>query len=85
MEDKRLGILLLVIVILLLGFSLYSNLTGTFNSLADPLVGEGLGVLCDSEEDCQAFCFGGNMGRCQQYCAENPANELCGRLFGAGR
>src|SRR3989344_5159397 len=80
MEYKKLGIVLLVIVILLLGFTFYVNTSGLFNFLADPLVGEGLGTLCDNEESCKQFCQD-NRGRCDNYCQENPANELCNLLF----
>ena len=80
MDDKKLGIILLITAIFLLGFSFYSNLTGIFSFLGDPLVGGGFGVMCKSEEDCREFCSN-NMGRCNKYCTNNPTNKLCERLF----
>lgn len=80
MEDKGLGIVLLVVAIFLLGFSFYVNVSGIFNSLADPLVGNGLGKLCDNENECIDFCHD-SKGQCEIYCRKNPSNELCGKLF----
>lgn len=80
MENKKLGIVLLVVVIVLLGFSFYSNVTEMFGFLANPLVGDGLGMICSSEQACADFCHT-NMGRCARYCQENLSNKLCGRLL----
>ena len=84
MEDKNILIIVAVGVFLLLGFSLFVNVKNTFGFLANPLSGSGLGTLCNSEEDCRNFCQN-NLGRCNIYCAENPSNELCGKLFGGLR
>lgn len=80
MQDKKLGIILLVIVVLLLGFVFYVNISNVLDPLANPLVGEGLGGLCSNEEDCIDFCHN-NRGQCNNYCQENPSNELCNVLF----
>ena len=80
MEDKKLGVVLLAIAILLLGFVFYINVSNAFGSLANPLAGEGLGSLCSNEEYCTNFCLN-NRGRCDFYCQENPSNELCSKLF----
>lgn len=83
MEDKKLGLLLLVIAILLLGFVFYVNVSSVLAPLENPLVGKGLGRLCSNEIDCTNFCQD-NMGRCRTYCQENPENELCDKLFLGG-
>ena len=80
MEDKKLGITLLVIAIFLLGFVFYVNISNILKPLENPLVGEGLGQLCSHEEDCIDFCHN-NRGQCEIYCRENSSNELCGKLF----
>jgi len=80
MDDRKLGILLLVISLVLLGIVFYINVNNSFSSLANPLTGEGLGNLCSSEEDCKEFC-NDNSGRCNDYCGENPFNILCDTLF----
>jgi len=80
MQDRKLGVLLLAIAILLLGFAFYVNVSNAFGSLANPLAGDGLGTLCSDESDCINFCLN-SRGRCENYCQENPANELCNKLF----
>ena len=79
MEDEKILIILVVSSFLLLGFSLFANINGIFNFLANPLIGDGLGTLCNSEQDCKDFCQN-NFGRCMSYCADNPSNELCDRF-----
>ena len=81
MEDETLGIAILITAVLLLGLAFYTNISGTFNFLADPLAGDGFGTLCDNEDDCGDFCQN-NFGRCGDYCTNNPSNELCSKLFG---
>ena len=80
MEDKKLAIILLVVAVLMLGFVLYVNSSGIFDSLENPLFGEGLGALCKNEVDCIKFCQN-SRGLCENYCRENAANELCNKLF----
>jgi len=41
---------------------------------------EGLGMLCNGKERCEAFCQV-NYGRCKAYCAEHPEDGLCQRPF----
>jgi len=81
MEDENILIILVAGLFLLLGFSLFVNINNTFGFLADPLAGDGLGTLCDNEENCRNFCRD-NFGRCSDYCAGSPSNELCNKLFG---
>ena len=80
MEDEKILIILVVSSFLLLGFSLFANINGIFNFLANPLVGDGLGTLCNSEQDCKDFCQN-NFGRCSDYCTKNPSNKFCSSLF----
>ena len=80
-QDVGLGIVIGIIVIVLLGLVLYVNVSGILGFLSDPLIGEGLGRLCTSEQDSRDFCSN-NRGRCNNYCQENPENALCGTLFG---
>jgi len=72
----RIGIVILFIAILLLGFTLIVNLTNAFSFLDKPLIGKGLGPLCSSLSDCEDFCLN-NMGRCNSYCQTNPSNKIC--------
>jgi hypothetical protein len=81
MNDKTLGIIILVAAIVLLGLTFYVNVTDALSFWDDPLVGEGFGTLCHSEEECRTFCHN-NRGRCNEYCNENPTNELCDTIFG---
>jgi len=81
MEDKALGILIVVLSLLALGVSFYMNVNDSLEFIADPLYGEGMGNLCSSPEECAKFCQD-NRGRCNTYCNENPTNSLCGSLFG---
>ena len=81
-KDVTIGIVILILAILLLGFT-YTvndtdmfNVSNIFNFLNEPLLGEGLGPLCSSLSDCQDFCFT-NRGRCNSYCQANPTNEIC--------
>jgi hypothetical protein len=80
MKDTKLGILLLVISLLLLGVVFFVNVTHSLDFLQKPVEGR-LGLLCDSYEDCVAFCQD-NRGRCDDYCYTHTPNHLCGRLFG---
>jgi hypothetical protein len=80
MEEKTIGIVIIVVSLLLLGFSLFVNISEPFGELSDPLVGEGLGKLCNSFGECRDFCEN-NLGRCLEYCDLNPENEVCGKLF----
>ncbi|MEK6852593.1 MAG: hypothetical protein AABX59_01810 [Nanoarchaeota archaeon] len=80
-RDTKIGVIILVLAILALGFVLYMNVYEPLAFLDNPLVGEGLGTLCVSEEKCIDFCHN-NKGRCDAYCRENPSNELCDILFG---
>ena len=38
-----------------------------------------LGNLCSGEAECNTFCHD-NKGRCKDYCANNPENEICQQL-----
>ena len=37
---------------------------------------QGLGNLCSSRQSCFVFCKN-NVGRCSNYCKQNPAHEFC--------
>ena len=76
-REVMIGISILVLSAFALGFVFYVNVFEPFEFLDDPLFGEGLGTLCDSDESCISFCST-NMGRCNRYCKENPSNEFCG-------
>ncbi len=55
MRDKTLGIVLLVIAVILLSIVFYVNVSNKLDSLADLLIGEGLGLVCSSPEDCKGL------------------------------
>lgn len=80
MQEKNLLFLLLAIIIFLLGFSLYVNVSGLLSPLENPVAGEGLGKLCSNEADCASFCQN-NRGQCENYCNDNSENELCAVIF----
>ncbi len=40
------------------------------------VIGEGLGSLCDSKQDCMMYCTN-NEQECLAFCDGNPDNELC--------
>ena len=75
------AIAILILAVAALGFVFYINVYEPLAFLDDPLVGDGLGNICDSEESCRNFCHT-SRGRCDKYCQENTSNELCGILFG---
>jgi len=79
MDDKTLGIIILVLSLLALGFVYYVNVNDSFDFIADPLYGDGFGALCSSQEDCSKFCLN-SMGECISYCESNSINELCKTL-----
>ena len=81
MEDKTVGMAILVVSVLALGFVFYVNTINAFDFLSNPVYGEGLGNLCSSEDGCREFCSV-NRGRCNEYCLENPSNTFCAKLFG---
>lgn len=83
MEESKILVVVIVIGILLLSISLFVNINDSFDFIADPLYGEGLGNLCSSPSECQNFCQD-NRGRCDEYCRENPSNIFCSSLFGGG-
>ena len=79
-RDTKIGIIMLVLAIIGLGFVLYINIYDVLVFLDNPLAGNGLGELCDGKEDCISFCRN-SMGRCNVYCRENPSNTLCEALL----
>jgi len=83
-DDKKLGVLLIIIAVLLIGFAFYANISNMFAFLTDPLAGDGFGSLCGNERDCREFCSN-NRGICNNYCDENPANGLCSKLLVNGK
>jgi hypothetical protein len=78
-KEARIGIIILILSLLALGFVAYIEITDSFASLGDPLAGDGLGRLCSNIEDCAEFC-NNNRGQCNDYCQINPINPLCGTL-----
>ena len=83
-DDKKLAIILGIVFFILFGFTLYVNIYDSFDYLADPLAGEGLGQLCSDAEDCGSFCDT-SMAMCVKYCQANPEKTLCDTLIGGGR
>ncbi|MBI2045695.1 hypothetical protein HYT23_06560 [Candidatus Pacearchaeota archaeon] len=81
MKSSTITIILLAMAVILLGIVLFFNIYEPLSYLDNPLVGNGLGKLCSSGEDCRNFC-NNNMGRCNNYCQENSGNLLCDKLFG---
>jgi hypothetical protein len=78
---KTVEISIAVSALVALGFSLFMNIYEPLEYLNNPLYGQGLGNLCDNEDSCKAFCDT-SRGRCENYCQENPSNEICENLFG---
>ena len=78
-KDVKIGIAILIISILLLGFTFIVNVTNAFSFLDKPIIGKGLGPLCSSLSDCQNFCQN-SLGLCNSYCQANPANKICGLI-----
>ena len=79
-NDRVIVLIILTLALAALSFVFFVNINNNFEYLADPLVGDGLGTLCSSETDCKNFCSS-NRGRCNEYCRENPSNNLCNILF----
>ncbi len=75
-KDVRIGIVILILAILLLGFTGIINFTNAFSFLNKSIVSEGLGPLCSSLSDCNDFCHT-NRGLCNEYCKANPTNKIC--------
>ena len=80
MEDKTTLRIIIFTSVILLIISIYFNISSSLYSLGNPLYGEGLGRLCNSEEDCMDFC-NNNMGQCNNYCDKNKNNGLCEKLI----
>lgn len=80
MQDKTIGIIIVILAVVALGIVFFVNVGNSLDSLADPLVGDGLGRLCTNPSNCQDFCQN-NKGRCNDYCQENPSNPLCSTLL----
>ncbi|MBS3075783.1 hypothetical protein J4429_04975 [Candidatus Pacearchaeota archaeon] len=78
-KDVITGIIILVLAILLLGFTFVVNVTNAFSFLDKPILGEGLGPLCSSLPDCQNFCLN-SKGICNSYCRANPSNRICDNI-----
>ncbi|MAG02250.1 hypothetical protein CMI42_02840 [Candidatus Pacearchaeota archaeon] len=79
MQDKSLGILIIILSIIALGLVFYVNTSNILNNFFDTEIGEGLGSLCSDEQDCKNFC-NNNMGQCLDYC-KNRFHPLCRTIF----
>ena len=80
-KEVRIGVILAIISIILLGIVFFINATHALAPLESTTSGDGLGRLCKNPQDCNTFCQD-NFGRCSEYCAESPENTLCDTLFG---
>ena len=79
-REVKIGIVILIISLFLLGIVYFINETNILGFLNKPITsGEGLGPLCPSLSKCQDFCLT-NRGRCNSYCQANPTNKICDLL-----
>lgn len=84
-KEPVIVIVVLVMVILIAGYVIFTTnnsrngeVQTSFNDLL-PIKSQGLGSLCSSEAECNAFCLN-NRGMCESYCRGNE-NELCRIIF----